>query len=353
MHRALPTPSVPLAGAASVASAVCAPHTAAAAAPKLKSAPGVPAPLATHLGLWLADEQHAILSANPEPGWAEGTPSYAGENTALRAVALGRLPKALRAWLGRPVRVLGARGVVCETRLQRFALRAQVTPDPATAEAWDGCADPPLAPAAIAQQIWSLTSRSGRQLVAEFAAPCKGALLALDPDLPAPAVALPEPASAELGERALAEFRKLPAYAEIQARFQSARSEAEGAWDDREVRRSVWSLRLPAHVPLVFVSEEVGPGCTASAAAFSASLSALWADNGASVPLALLLVPPSLDDRRLTPRAVLDLESDGTPAVLLGPDGRFAAHALLAKGKASSSFSKVLLSSVPFFGGPC
>lgn len=341
-------------GLASVTpAAACAPHAPAAPTPTLNSATGVPTPLATHLGLWLADEQHAILSATPEAAWADGAPSYAGQNTALRTVAVARLPRRLRAWLGRPVRVLGTHGTVCETRLQRFVLRARVTPDPATAEAWDGCADPPRAPAAIAQQIWTLTAHSGRELVAEFAAPCQGAVLAVDPDLPAPAIAAPEPASAELGERALGEFRNLPAYAQIQARFKGAHPESAGAWDDREARRSVWSLRLPAHLPLVFVSTEVGPSCGASPAPFSASLSALWVENGATGPLTLLLVAHALDDRRLTPRAVFDLGGDGSLGVLLGPDGRFSARSLLAKSHASPSFNQVLLSSVPFFAGPC
>ncbi|MEO8903204.1 MAG: hypothetical protein ABI488_13830 [Polyangiaceae bacterium] len=310
-----------------------------------------PSALSTHLGLWLADEQHAILSATPQATWATGTPSFLGHNTAVRRVVMASLPKALRAWLGRPVRVLGANGAVCETRLQRFLIRAQVTPDPAQAEIWDGCGDLPVPSATIAQEIWDLAGSSGRQLVAEFSAPCQGALLAVDPDLPAPAIAGPEPASAELGERAQSEFRKLPAYAELQARFKTEHPGAEGAWDDHEARRSVWSLNLPAHTPLVFVSVEVGSGCTARAAGFSASLSALWAANG-SEPLSLLLVPGALDDRRLTPRAVLDLDGDGATQVLLGPDGQFAARAVLSRSK-SAAFAKVLLSGVPFFTDPC
>ena len=350
VHSAPPrtSPSVPPS-----ASALCSARAPTASKATLHNAPGAPHALSARLGVWLADEQHAILSATPEASWADGAPSYAGQNTAVRGVVLARLPKALRAWLGRPVRVLGANGAVCETRLQRFVLRAQVTPDPATAEVWDGCAEPPLAPAAIAQQIWDLTASSGRQLVAEFSAPCQGALLAVDPDLPAPAISAPQPASAELGERALSEFRKLPAYAEIQARFKSEHSDAEGAWDDHEARRSVWSLELPAHAPLVFVSVEVGSGCTPMPAGFSASLSAVWAEAG-SAPLALLLVPGALDQRRLTPRAVLDLEGDGNSQVLLGPDGQFAARSVLSEGKLKNGgFSKVLLSSVPFFAGPC
>jgi hypothetical protein len=246
--------------------------------------------------------------------------------------------------------VLGSNGVVCDTRLQRFAVRAEITPDPATAEIWDGCAEPPLAPAAIAEDIWRSSSVSGRTLVAEFSAPCRGALLAVDPVLPAPLIAAPEPASAELGERALAAFRQLPAYSELQARFKAEQPAAEGAWEDHDARRGVWSLRLPGHASLVFVSVEVGTRC----AKFSGSLSALWAEpgNGPSAALDLLLVPKALDEQRMTPSAVVDLDASGNPAVLLGPDGQFTARALLA-GRRAAGYSQVLLSSVPFFAGPC
>ncbi|HEY1537664.1 MAG TPA: hypothetical protein VGF76_26775, partial [Polyangiaceae bacterium] len=299
-------------------------------------------------------ERYALLSATPDPSWAEGAPTYAGHGAALRSVAINRLPKSLRSWLGRPVRVLGASGAVCDTRLQRFAMRAEITPDLATAEVWDGCADPPLAPAVIAEDIWRSASASGRTLVAEFSAPCRGALLAVDPDFQAPLIAAPQPASAELGERALAAFRQLPAYSELQARYQAEQPDAQGAWEDHDARRGVWSLRLPAHASLVFVSVEAGTRC----ARFTGSLSALWAESGdgASAGLNLLLVPKALDEQRMTPSAVVDLDASGNPAVLLGPDGEFAARALLAPPRprpSTAGYGQVLLSSVPFFVGPC
>lgn len=352
LPSAASAPATPIPSASALSGPSCAAPEAAAPAAVLRNAPGPVLPLSTRVGLWLADEQYAILSGSPQATWADGAPTYAGQNTVLRSVAVARLPKALRAWLGRPVRVLGAAGVMCETRLQRFAVRAQVTPDRASAEVWDGCAEPPVASAVIAQRIWDLSARSGRQLVAEFSAPCRGALLAVDPDLPAPLVAAPEPASAELGERALLEFRKLPAYARIQASFKAEHPNAEGQWDDHEAHRSVWTMRLAGHVPLLFLSVEVGPGCAQTP--FSASLSALWAENAAPAGLSLLAVPEALDDRRLTPRALLDLEADGNTELLLGPDGRFAARALLVPPKArATSWTKVLLGSVPFFVGPC
>jgi hypothetical protein len=299
-------------------------------------------------GPWLADEHFATLSGAPDAAWAEGPPSYAGENTALRSVSGARLPKALRAWLGRPVRVLGASGTVCETRLQRFALRARITPDLRTAERWDGCAaDTPQTPDAIAQDIWRLATADGRSLVAEFSVPCKGAVLATDPGLPAPAIAAPEPAPAELGAAALEAFRKLPSYAQIEARFKLENPSAEGAWEDLQGRRSVWSLKLGERAPLLFVSVEAGSGC----ASFSASLSALWEVlDGASPRLSLLTVPTAQDDRRLTPAAVVDL--DGRRAtLLLGPDGLFSARSLLRE--TGRGYEQTLLSSVPFFAGPC
>jgi hypothetical protein len=301
-------------------------------------------------GLWLADEHFAILGPAPDSAWAEGAPSYAADNTALRSVTVSKLPKALRAWLGRPMRVLGASGAVCETRLQRFALRARITPDLPTAEVWEGCADDPLQqPEQIAQAIWQLAGAEGRSLVAEFSTPCKGALLAVDPDLPAPPIAAPEPATAELGAAALEAFRKLPGYAQIEVRFKAESPAAEGAWEDQPGRRGVWSLKLPAHAPLLFVSVEAGAGC----ANFSASLSALWEvqdDHGAAPRLSLLLVPSAEDDRRLTPSAVVDLDGNGA-SLLSGPDGVFAVRSFLRK--TSAGYRQTLLSSVPFFAGPC
>ena len=308
--------------------------------------------LSTRLGLWLADEGSALLDAQPDATWAEGVPTLAGPNRATRGVNASRLPKALRAWLGRPVKVLGANGAVCETRLQRFALRAQITPDLRTAEHWEGCADGPAIPAeSIAQDIWNLSAVSGRSLIAEFSAPCKGALLAVDPDLPAPPIAAPQPASADLGERALSAFRQLPAYAQIQARFHAEEPDAAGAWDDHDARRSVSTLELPGQARLVFVSVAAGSGC----ANFSAALGAIWQGEG---PSSALL---AIDDQRLTPNAVVDLDGTGS-ALLLGPDGLFGARSIVRTAPlrahepepgSAPPFARVFLSSAPFFAGPC
>ncbi len=311
-----------------------------------------PAPLALSAGpgLWLADETSALLSATPDASWSEGELTWAGPNRVTRAVTLARVPKALRAWLGRPVRVLGANGAVCETRLQRFLVRAQITPDARTAEHWEGCADGPAVPAGtIAKDIWRLSASAGRSLIAEFSASCKGALLAVDPDLPMPAIAAPEPASAEDGASAISAFRQLPEYAQIQARFQTEQPDASGSWDDREARRGISSLTLPGRAPLYVVSVEVGTGCTG----FSASLSALWAGAGPAVAVA------AIDDRRLSPSAIVDL--DGAGNVLLGPDGPLAARSVLRPRRSGPNaekidvtrYERVFLLSAPFFPGPC
>jgi hypothetical protein len=309
-----------------------------------------PVELSSQSGLWLADEHFAILSTAPDPSWTDGEPTFAGNDSALTGVALSRLPKALRAWLGRPIRVLGERGAVCETRLQRFAIRASITPDLPTAEVWEGCADgAEPAAATVAAEIWRLSANGGHTLVAEFSAPCKGALLAVDPDLPQPPIAAPEPAPAELGATALAEFRALPAYAQIQQRFRAEHPADEGAWDDKDARRGVWSLQLPSHAQLVLISVEAGTGC----ASFSASLSALWEvqPHGVTPALHLLSIPSAIDERRLTPQAIVDFGTGEGPALLLGPDGPYAARSLL--GKTRNGYERRLLTSVPFFAGPC
>ncbi|MEO6602996.1 MAG: hypothetical protein ABIQ16_24135 [Polyangiaceae bacterium] len=313
-----------------------------------------PQPLGAHLGVWPADERGALLDAKPDPTWAEGPISTAGPNRATRAVKMTRLPKALRAWLGRPVKVLGASGVVCESRLQRFSIQAQVTPDLRTAEHWEGCSDAPaIAPSAIAEEVWRVSEKVGRTLVAEFSAPCKGALLAFDPDLPTPVISAPEPATAEVGVEAMAAFRQIPEYAQIQARFRSEQPATPGSWDDREVRRSISTLALPGHTPLFVVSEQVGSGCASASGGFSASLSALWGGGGPAVAV------HAIDDRKLTPTAIVDLDGSGG-AILFGPDGPWAARSVLRpKAKPQTDkidvarFERVFLSSVPFFPGPC
>jgi hypothetical protein len=299
----------------------------------------------------LADERSALLDATPDPSWADGPVVSAELGSATRAVSVTRLPKALRGWLGRPVKVLGASLAVCETRLQRFLIRAQITPDARTAEHWEGCADTPAPPSAtIADEVWRVTSKGGRSLIAEFSAPCKGALLAVDPDLPAPAVSAPEPASAEVGAEAMNAFRRLPEYAQVQARFAQQRPALTGSWDDRDARRGISRLSLPGGAPLFVISVQVGSGC--SSQGFSASLSALWAGAGTAVAV------PAIDDRKLSASAIVDLDGNGDGAILLGPDGPWSARSVLRPkpnaGKVDlTRFERVFLSSVPFFPGPC
>jgi len=300
------------------------------------------APLHREPGVWLADEHSALLDAKPDLAWADGPITLASDGTsATRGVTLTRIPKALRGWLGRTVKVLGATGAVCETRLQRFALRAEVTPDPRTSEFWEGCAEgPAMPPETIAKEIWRLSAIGGRTLVAEFSAPCKGALLAVDPNLPAPAIAAPEPASAEVGAALMNAFRALPAYAALQARFHSEHPDQDGAWDDRDARRNVSRLALPGKPELLFVSVETGSECSG----FSASLSAVW-EAGLNGPGKVLT---AIDNRRLRPNAIVDFDGSGG-SLLLGPDGPWKVRSVLRAGSLSRSF----LSDVPYFVGPC
>jgi hypothetical protein len=353
VHPKKPVPSVAIpaapqpdgsAATAPMASACSSAWPAPLALSALKVAPPSVAlvPLRAQPGLWLADENSALLDAKPELGWADGPLTLSAERgSATRGVVLARLPKALRDWLGRPVKVLGATGTVCETRLQRFALRAKVTPDPRTAEFWEGCADGPFMPAeTIAKEIWRLSEVGGRALVAEFSAPCKGALLAVDPNLPAPPIAAPEPASADVGAALMVAFRALPAYAALQARFRAEHPDLEGAWDDRDARRSVSRLALPGRPELLFVSVETGSGCTG----FSASLSAIW-EAGKNGPAKVLR---AIDNGRLSPSAIVDLDGSGS-SLLLGPDGPWQMRSVLRPG----SFERSFLSDVPYFAGPC
>jgi hypothetical protein len=81
-------------------------------------------------------------------------------------------------------------------------------------------------------------------------------------------------------------------------------------------------------------------------------LTALWGGGGPAVAVT------AIDDRKLTPKAIVDLDGSGSGAILLGPDGRWATRSVL-RPKAGTDkidvtrFERVFLSSVPFFPGPC
>lgn len=232
---------------------------------------------------------------------------------------------------------------MCETRLQRFVMSARITPDLRTAEHWEGCADgPPIAPESIAADIWRLSANGGQALLAEFQAPCKGALLAIDPDTTPPPIAAPQPPSAEVGTRLSTAFRELPEYARIQSRYRAEHPDAEGSWDDHDARRSLSTLALPGLPPFYFVSVEVGACCEG----FSAGLSAVW-PSGLEGP-GQAVTP--LDSARVTPSALLQLP-DSSSVLLLGPDGLFRARSLLRREPGGSRYLRELSSAVPFFAG--
>ena len=112
------------------------------------------------------------------------------------------------------------------------------------------------------------------------------------------------PPDTALRTAALREFRRLPAYAEIQKSFRE--DHAEGAWDQRadDVRLEVRLLRAPGRT-IVSVSAMGGAGC----GGFEGQLSAFWELTGEGA--AARLAPRGAFQDYRVPVLGLDSDRDG------------------------------------------
>ncbi|HRH00601.1 MAG TPA: hypothetical protein PLR99_30360, partial [Polyangiaceae bacterium] len=257
---------------------------------------------------------------------AEGAPRLVetdveGAFAAQRAVAVGRLSDASRALVGRRVRLVGARGAVCEATVGEISLLERVYPDGEDYARWSGTALddrgralPRLSSEAIARELWRQTDADGtaqdHPLVAALrpvSGDCDGAVAASTTSDARPTLSTPERPSDALESQALRAFRALPQHARVEVDYETSwleevralerysaaarrgeialggeRPEApklHATWDTHaEARPTVRQVVLGGET-LVWVSATVGEGC----GDFSAQLSALFrrSDDGA------------------------------------------------------------------------
>ena len=110
-------------------------------------------------------------------------------------------------------------------------------------------------------------------------------------------------------------------------------------------RRAQDAARLALDwLPLAVLLTMVLVLAAAELTGFSASLSALW-EAGPSGPSKVLA---AIDNRRLSPSAIVDFDGNGS-SLLLGPDGPLQMRSVLRAG----SYERAFLSDVPYFAGPC
>jgi hypothetical protein len=185
------------------------------------------------------------------------------------ALSPSELSEATRAWLGRSLTVYAKDGTSCSGVVARFELRVKVEPHFGMIQAWNAESDQPKAAATqIAEEIWSIARDEERFVVGVLDHECHG-VWATERALswaPAASPAVP------LRATAIAAFKALPRYRELQAAFVTETSDSKHAWQEVDGQLSVVEVRAPAAPALLIVSAYGGTGC----AGFSGTLSAIW-----------------------------------------------------------------------------
>ena len=252
-----------------------------------------------------------------------------------RSIDPAQLPAEVVRWQGRRVQLYDLTGKRCEARVVGFKVVGRLRPHLELQRQWQS-ADPQT----IAREAWELTS-GGRVLVAGLEgerAACQGARWARAIELPDPKLEAVREASPELRKAALGELRKLPAYAAIATalggslpsrppvRKGRGKAGAKGAagppphalpWDAAAEARVEVSVLTAHGATIVSVSAQAGPGCIG----LSHQLWAMWQLQGDPNRPDWQLISAPRGGQGGTPRAVLDLNGDGTPEILFVPAG--------------------------------
>jgi hypothetical protein len=253
--------------------------------------------------------------------------------TVRRSVNAAKLPADVAAWRGRRVALFGKAGRACEANVTSFSMLGRVTPHFGTIARWDATGDfqggQPLSEGEISQEAWDLTAGgivgvSGRLLVAQLApvsGSCDGALwgrAAEGATQPAEAAPRPAPltpveathADGPTRDRALAELRKLPAYAEVQKEYEQIRAPGDAPrWEElRGVKTDVLVMATAPGASLVTVSVNAVAGC----GDFGATMSAAWEMRGDKLTLV-----KEADGQALAPLSAVDVDGDGRVEMIL------------------------------------
>ena len=251
--------------------------------------------------------------------------------------AEGALPEAILAWRGRAVRLHDSRAPLCSGVVIGFAVVGRLWPYD-----WDGSLEDGELPRPVTGEIWQLAAPVLAAEVRPTAGRCASASWARADDEPAPRFALSRPAFPRLAETALAAFRRLASYAEIEQRYLSpepgnpvVRTEPWESFDGAEP--AIVLCEDPAsRAALVVVAAVAGSGC----GEFSGQLTAVFRLDGKDEPRLEWLGDLA---EHVVPDGAADLDGDGV-FELLFPSG--VLH--LERGQVTQDAL-----AVPFYGCPC
>jgi len=139
------------------------------------------------------------------------------------ALSNADVDEATRSWLGRSVTVYAKDGARCSGAVARFEQRVSAQPHFGMIQAWNGeTGEPKATIAKIAADIWQIARDDERFVVGVLDHECHG-VWATDGALPWAAA---QPAAPPLRASALAAFKALPRYRELQTEFVTETSTA-------------------------------------------------------------------------------------------------------------------------------
>ena len=259
----------------------------------------------------------AVIASVPAgAAWHDGAPALLDRDGVVVARANARLASLspdLRALDGARVQLAGARGAPCTATLRGLSVLSRIDVHFSVEQRWNGEGENSqrvrrATGPQIARDVWG----NGMLLVARLdglAPRCASATAARLASLPAAPVFVATTADAALTGHALASFRALPAWATLQAQYQSEPDGGAARWDEHGRTAPAVSLwQVPGSARrFVTVSARVAVG---GCAQFTGKLWAVFeaTDDASWRPLTSGTAAESFE-----PSTALDGDGDGAP----------------------------------------
>lgn len=283
---------------------------------------------------------YVVLWHQPPEEWAVGKPSTLqtrieeredGRSTAFRRVRMERLPQALRTLPGTNLQLLDHRGLVCEARVEELLMLGQAITS--SFGHWEEQGDMgdfkmPTTRPEIAKAIWKIGAemkRLGHSLgarVKPLSGSCDKATWARVAIGPPPQIVVAAKADASWARPAIEQFKRQLATPEIKKEIGRYREEGAGwsltaenlRWEDV----AVWGFPpAPPLGRLLSVSVDYGD----SDCSEGYEIRMLWKVNGTPEQARFQLLAKEISSPsgllEVAPRAVVDIDDDGQPEVLV------------------------------------